>query len=77
MYALLRLTNIRNASQKRCSLSVGTSLFLVTHPWAIHGASQYLASALGCGITVTVLRARGILHGESKTVFHEFKRNRS
>ena len=40
---------------KACSLLAGTSLYLVTLPWAIHGAIQYLASALGCGITVTVL----------------------
>ena len=33
--ALLRLTNIRNTSQKRCSLSVGTFLYLLTLPWAI------------------------------------------
>ena len=51
-----------------CSLSAGASLHLVTLSWTIHGAIQYLASALGCGITVTVLRARDILFCESEGV---------
>ena len=71
VYALLRPTNIRNAFQKRCSLSVVTSLYLVTLFWAIHGAIQYLSSARGCGITVTILRARGILFFESEGVVYE------
>ena len=56
---------------KACSLSAGTSLYLATLPLAIHGACQYLASALGCGITATVLRARGILFCESDGVVYE------
>ena len=56
---------------KACSLSVGTSLYLVTLPWTIHGAIRYLASALLCGITVTGLRARGIFFCESEGVVCE------
>ena len=41
-------------------------------------AIRNLASTLGCeaSITVTGLCAHGVLHGESKTVVHRYKRNR-
>ena len=44
----------------------------MTLPWVIHCAIiRYLASALGCGTTVTGLRARGILFCESEGVVYE------
>ena len=46
-------------------------MYLVTLPWVIHGAIRYLASALGCGITATGLRANGILFCESESVVNE------
>ena len=53
-------------------LAVGcASLHLVTLPLMIHGAISYLASALGCGITVPGLRARDTLFCESEGVVNE------
>ena len=59
------------ADIRACSLSVDTSLYPVTLPWAISTAPRSLASALCCGVTVTRLRAHGILLEESEAVVHE------
>ena len=70
--AVVPAVAVSTADIRACSLSVGTSLFPVTTSLGdLHSATRSLASALCCGVTVTGLRARGILLGESEVVVQE------
>ena len=70
--AVVPAVAVSTADIRACSLSVDKSFYPATTSLDDpHSAIRSLASALCCGVTVTGLRAHGILLDESEAVVHE------